>query len=153
MEFQSFANDAFQNVSDKTSAWWVPVRARFSAIGRLVQMHGEESVRLPRRIDPLVRRMLPGQILRIKRAERCLDSGPDPYDALFHAWSKKRDPKIAAREQFGAAHSGRASGMGGAIKLHLFDRRCSIVRHVAPTRVVVVLIHPPVERALCKGWM
>ena len=112
-----------------------------------------KSLRLLRRADLLVRRMLPGQILRIKRAERFLDSGPDPYDAFFRAWSKKCDPEIAAREQFGAAQRGGASGVGGAIKLHLFDRGRSIVRHPAPTRVVVVLIHPPVERAPCKGWM
>ena len=131
----------------------VPVSATFSAIGRLVQMHGEESVRLPRRTGPIVRRRLRRQILRIKRAERFLDSGPDPYDAFFHAWSKKCDPEIAARGQFGAAHRGGAFGVGGAIKLHFFDRRRSIVRHAAPTRVVVVLIHQPVERAPCKGWM
>ena len=131
----------------------VPVSATFSAIGRLVQMHGEESVRLPRRTGPIVRGMLRRQISRIKRAERFLDSGPDPYDAFFYAWSKKCDPEIAARGQFGAAHRGGAFGVGGAIKLHLFDRRRSIVRNPAPTRVVVVLIHQPVERVPCKGWM
>ena len=78
-----------------------------------------------------VRQTQCNQVLRVKCAERGRDSRPDPNDAFFHVWPKQCDPKIAANEEFGAAHGGRAAGMGRPIMLHFFDRRCGIIHNAA----------------------
>ena len=100
------------------------------------------SRRLDRRADQIVslggRR--PASVLLVKRSKRCRDIGPDAYDALLYSGPKQSNPKIAAKEQFGAAHRGRAPGMGGAIKFHLFDCRGRIVHDAAARRARFV--HP-----------
>jgi hypothetical protein len=111
----------------------VPITHALSAIGRLAQMHGGGPLRLHCTTDLLVRRTQSNQVLRVKSAEGCHDSGSDSDDALFHAWPKHSDPKVAAKKQLGTAHGGRAAGMGRAIMLHLFDRRYCIIHAAAPT--------------------
>jgi hypothetical protein len=126
----------------KTSALAVPIRAGFSAIGRPVQMHGEGSLRLNRKIDLLVRRTQSTQVLRVECAEGCRDGWPDTYDALLYSGPKQCNPKIAAKEQLRAAHCGRAHGMGRAINLHLLDRFPCIVHGAALTGGVTIFVHP-----------
>ena len=68
--------------------------------------------RLRRMGHRFVRRTQCYQILRVKCAERGRDGRPDPNNAFFHVWAEQCDPKIAANEEFGAAHGGRASRVG-----------------------------------------
>jgi hypothetical protein len=86
--------------------------------------------------------------LRVKCAERGRDGRPYPYDAFFHIWPKECDPKIAAKEQLGVTHIGRAPRMRVAIKLHLFDRGCCIVHDGLPTGRTIIFVHlHPTTRA------
>ena len=126
----------------KRALWQFQLHAEFSAIGRPVQMHGEGLLRLHRKIDLLVRRTQPTQVLRVECAEGCRDGWPDAYDALLYSGPKQCNPKIAAKEQLRAAHRGRAPGMGRAINLHLLDRLPCIVHEAAPTGGVTVFVHP-----------
>jgi hypothetical protein len=43
-----------------------------------------------------------GEVLRVKRSNRRRDIGPDAYNALLYSGPKQCNPKIAAKEQFGA---------------------------------------------------
>jgi hypothetical protein len=44
--------------------------------------------------------------------------------------------------------------MGGAIKLHLFDRCCGIVQNAAPARsVMTVFVHQDLQRTAPLDWM
>ena len=122
--------------------WQFQFRAGFSAIGRSVQMHGEGLLRLHRKIDLLVRRTQPTQVLRVECAEGCRDGWPDAYDALLYSGPKQCNPKIAAKEQLRAAHRGRAPGMGRAINLHLLDCLPCIVHEAALTGGLTVFVHP-----------
>jgi hypothetical protein len=88
-----------------------------------------------------VRRMPRSLVLGVKCAERGGDSRSYPYDAFFHVWPKQCDPKIAAKRQLGMAHGGRASRMGRAILLHLFNGRCRIVHDSASTEGMIVFVH------------
>lgn len=125
----------------KRVLWQFQLRAGFSVIGRPVQMHGEGLLRLHRKIDLLVRRTQSNLVLHIECAEGCRDGWPDAYDALLYSGPKQCDPKIAAKEQLRVAHRGWAPGMGGAIKVHLFDCRGCMVHDVAATRSVTVFVH------------
>jgi hypothetical protein len=81
--------------------------------------------------------------LNVKCVERCRYGWPDSYDAVFCAWSKQSYPKIAAKEQLGAAPGRRASGTGCAVVLHLFDSRgCMIRGALLPQRMT--FFHLPV---------
>jgi hypothetical protein len=102
----------------------------------------KEPVRLRRIGRPFVRRTQRNQILRVKCAERGPDGRPDPYDAFFHVWAEQCDPKIAAKEELGAAHGGGASRMGRAMILHLLNGRCRMVHDAAPTGRMIVFVHP-----------
>ena len=137
----------------KRVLWQFQLRAGFLAIGRPSQMHGEGLLRLHRKIDLLVRRTQSNQVLRIECAEGCCDGWPDAYDAFLYSGPKQCNPKIAAKEQLRAAHRGRAPGMGGAINLHLLDRRPCIVHEAAPMRGVTVFVHPRLQRASGRDWM
>jgi hypothetical protein len=106
----------------------------------------KEPPRLRRMGRLFVRRTQSNQVLRVKCAEGCHDSGSDPDDAFFHAWPKHGDPKVAAKKQLGTAHGGRAAGMGRAIMLHLFDRRCCIIHHPTATGVLTISVHLPLQR-------
>ena len=99
-------------------------------------------------------RTQPSQILRVECAERRRNSRPDSQDAFFHIWPKQRDPKLAAKKQLRTAHCGRAPGMGGAIKLHLFDRWCRIVHNAVLARsVMTVFVHQDLQRTAPPDWM
>jgi hypothetical protein len=100
-----------------------------------------------------VRRMQCNQVLRIKCAERGCDSRPDPYDAFFHVWAKQCDPKIAANEEFGAAHGRRAFRMGRAIIFHFLNGRCRIVHDPPPMGSLTISVHLRLQRGSESDWM
>ena len=105
------------------------------------------SLRL-RRMDCLfVKLRQSNQVLRVKCAERGRNRRPDPYNAFFHVWAKQCNPKIAANEEFGAAHGRRASRMGCAITLHFFIGRCRMVHDVPPIRSLTISAHRRLQRA------
>jgi hypothetical protein len=88
-----------------------------------------------------VRRTQCNQVLRVECAKRGRDTRPDSYDAFLHVWAKQCDPKIAAKEELGAAHCRWASRMGRAIILHLFNDRCRVIHDAAPTGGLIVFVH------------
>jgi hypothetical protein len=88
-----------------------------------------------------------GDELRIERAQGCRNSRPDSHDPFFNISAKQCDPKIAAKEELGAAHCGRATGMGCAINLHLLDRWRCIIEDAAPTRSGTLFVHLSLQRA------
>lgn len=94
-----------------------------------------------------VRRTQCYQILRVKCAERGRDGRPDPNNAFFHVWAEQCDPKIAANEEFGASHGGRASRMGRPIMLYFFDRRCGIIHNAARMGSLTISVHLRLQRA------
>ena len=137
----------------KRVLWQFQLRAGFSAIGHPLQMHGEGLLRLHRKIDLLVRRTQPTQILRVECAEGCRDGWPDAYDALLYSGPKQCNPKIAAKEQLRAAHRGRAPGIGRAISLHLLDRRCCIIHGAAPIEGSTISVHLRLQRVSARDRM
>ena len=94
-----------------------------------------------------VRRTQCYQILRVKCAERGRDGRPDPNNAFFHVWAEQCDPKIAANEEFGASHGGRASRMGRAIILHFLNGRCGIIHNAARMGSLTISVHLRLQRA------
>ena len=116
-------------------------------------MHGKGPLRLHWSTDLLVRQTRSNQVLRVECAERCSHSGSDPDDAFFHAWPKQGNPKFAAENHLGTAHRGWATGMGRAIMLHLFDRRCCMIDHAAPMGGLTISVHLPLQRASARERM
>ena len=116
--------------------------AAILALGHPAQLH---SVRLPRlrlRSDPLVRRTLASEVLRVKRAKGSPDGRADSYDAFFYVWPKERNPQITSDKQLRAPHRRWASWMLRAIVLHFLGGRGCIVHHaMSAARRVTVLIH------------
>ena len=126
------------------------MRVPISALRQPAQLH---SVRLPRlrlRSDPLVRRTLASEVLRVKRAKGSPDGRADSYDAFFYVRPKKRNPKIAADKQLWAPHRRRASWMLDAIVLHFLGGRCCIVHYAMSARRMTVLIHLPLQNACVR---
>jgi len=63
------------------------------------------------------------EILRVESAKRGFDRLADADDSFFHAWTKKRDPKVAAKEQPRPARRRGTTRMRRAVKFHSLHRR------------------------------
>ena len=123
------------------------VRAALSALGQPAQLHRVRLPSLDRKTDLLARRTLASEVLRVKRSESGPDCRADPYDAFFHVWPKKGNPKIAAEKQLWTAHRRWASRMLHAIVPHLLHCRCRIIHHATSAPHVSALIHLPLTNA------
>ena len=126
------------------------MRAAISALGQPAQLHSVRWPRLRLRSDPLVRRTLAGEILRIKRAKGSPDCRADSYNAFFYVWPKKRNPQITSDKQLWAPHRRWASWILGAIALHFLAGRCCIVHHAVAARCMTALIHLPLQNACVR---
>ena len=107
--------------------------------GQPAQMYcPDRSPRLDRRADQIVSLggRSPARYCASNARSAAATLGPMPTTPSSHSGPKQCNPKIAAKEQFGAARCRRAVGMGRTIKVHLFDCR----RRMAPTQSVALFV-------------
>jgi len=101
----------------------------------------------------LARRTQACQVLAVERAKSSSDGRSNTDDSFFNAWTKERNPKLAANKQTRTAHGRRTAGVRPAIQLRLFHGSRGVVHDAAPGGNLTIRLHLRVERTPWRRWM
>jgi hypothetical protein len=91
--------------------------------------------------------------LAVERAKSSGDGRSNPEDSFFHAWTKKRNPKLAANKQARLAFRRWTAGVSFAIQVHLLHGSRGVVHDAASAGNLTIRLHLRVERTPWRRWM